>query len=358
MKVFIIPPSPWLISDTDLPMLGILYIAAVEDGILCDLTGNSEYIIPEGDEYWITCTTPQFKYVKEIVKVLKPRGKRILIGGPHATALPEYTARETGTEVFVGAYPFDIDTIPRRDLLDDRYTKAQTFSYLGKTQATMMTSFGCAYSCNFCASRRTFPKVQYRSKKSIEKELDTINADMIEFVDDSILLNNTHLRNVCEAIDRPWHCLGRADEVNKEKLELMTDSNCLQICIGYESGSDHMLGLMNKRSSVETYIKSSRLINEYGIKIKGQLIVGYPGETQETVDDTLRLIDNVNADKWAVHFFQPIPGSKIWKDLGKPMNFDEMHTIGKMGEYKTNSDDVAKWYDQIKQAIGEKSIEK
>ena len=93
--VLIIPPSPWLISDRDIPMLGILYLSSylkkyyeVEVEV-CDLSGLSEpdWYIPIGDIYGVTGTSPHFIYMKRIIDILKDRepDKPVIVGGVHAT---------------------------------------------------------------------------------------------------------------------------------------------------------------------------------------------------------------------------------------------------------------------------------
>ena len=371
--VLAIPPSPWLISDTDLPMLGMLYISASLkaqgcDVTVCDLTGSKKCELPDGDIYFITGTSPQFPYVKKICEHIKKKGRKIIIiGGPHASAMPVLTQEETGcTFVYQGQWPID-DVIPDRHAIDfEKYIKSDTFSYLmgDVREATMMTSFGCPNNCKFCASKCVFPKLTFRKHRLLEEEVQQLahifNIKLLEFVDDSLMIKESHLYYVCSLVKKyslSWHCLGRADQCDEDHLGVMKESGCLQICIGFESGSQGMLNNMNKKADIGAYMMATKNCHNNGIMVKGQLIVGYPGESDKTVDDTCRFIERNKADKWALHFFQPLPGSVAWKEMGSPTDFGSLQTIGKPGVYPTEDKKLIGWYEKIKGVIGQRSIE-
>ena len=297
--VLIIPPSPWLISDTDLPFLGILYISSYlkqygHEVQICDLSGLSEvdWKIPIGDVYGITGTTPNFIYIKTIVSTLKQREphKLVVVGGAHATTLPEHVLQNTmadvcvigegektmaeiaqqmllsdikgivykqGNQIFYNdkrPLPEDLDKFPYPDLdaIDFyKYGKSQTFKYLlGEClEGVAMTSRGCPYNCSFCASYYiNGGKVRYHSIERIVNEIKMMvkkyGVKLIYFVDDTFVVNRKRILDICEAIKGirvHWHCLNRVDCCYPDVLKAMKDSGCLQVVIGFESGSNKML---------------------------------------------------------------------------------------------------------------------
>ena len=109
--VLIIPPSPWLLSDRDIPMLGILYIAGYMkkysdlEIVVCDLSSlpESQWFIPVGDLYGITGVSPQFIYIKKIIELLKDRepDTPVIVGGAHATVYPEHILKNTKADACV-----------------------------------------------------------------------------------------------------------------------------------------------------------------------------------------------------------------------------------------------------------------
>ena len=420
--VLIIPPSPWLISDTDLPFLGILYVASYleERNInvqLCDLSGleESQWKIPVGDCYGITGTSPNFPQIRSIVEKLKERENAcVVVGGPHATTLPEHVLNNTkadacvigegevvmlnllhlpinevpnvvyrdlsGEIVHTVRAPFseNIDEFPPPDLdLIDfyRYSKSQTFKYLlGECrEATLITSRGCPFNCNFCAQSQIWRgKVRSHSiERTIEEIKELIRKYKVELVyilDDTFVISKWRVYEFCEEIKKigiKWHCLNRVDCCDYDLLMAMKDSGCLQFVFGFESGSNKMLEKMNKRVTVERAYEAINTCEKTGIRIRGQMIVGFPGETEETVEETAQFIRKANyVDAFGIHIFQPFPGCSVWQtpekygyELNKDTNFEDYHTIGKADFKPNKSSDIVRWFNYLKRVAGDRNIE-
>jgi len=414
--VLINPPSPWLICDRDMPSQGILNIAAFlrEKGIdvsIADLAGLPEkyWFIPDADIYGITCVTPQFPYVRKIAERIKNRQSDalVVIGGVHPTVLPQMTLEKIKCDIVVrgegelamleivngrrdriieGKLIENLDEIPfpAWDMIDIYdYQKIGTNSFFGPTKNSregyIQTGRGCPYNCAFC-SQAYFTKriVRYKSIGRIIAEIKFLmgryKCDRFYFFDDTFIIDEKRVSNLCDELKKmkglDWHCLSRADRTNLELYIKMKEAGCVGITYGIESGSQKILDIINKRTTVEENINAVKIAKGAGLKVRCQIIVGLPGETEETIRETEDLIKKSPADAWGIHIFIPLPGSDIWEHpekfnfkIDKSTDFTYYHTIGKMGENEganlhQNPEQIIEWKKRLEKVIGDKDIHK
>jgi radical SAM superfamily enzyme YgiQ (UPF0313 family) len=393
-------------------MLGALYVASAvrRSGVrvqICDLAGMPEeyWHIPVGDVYGLTGVTPQFPYMKKIIDKLKAREphKRVIVGGVHASVLPEHILENTQADVcvvgegeeiapavvrgsmrgIVGANRIeDLDDLhfPDRASIDYYdYLVPQTYKYLAGgeniKEASIITSRGCPYSCNFCASENLWGrKVRYRTARSVFSELAWLKRDydikLCNFVDDTFILNEKRIREICRLLltcplDIDWFCLTRVDCVDPYLFDMMRDAGCLSVTFGFESGSNRVLEVIGKNTTVEQADKAIDVVKAAGMKIRGQLMVGLPTETEEDIELTAEFIKkSEKVDTFGLHVFQPFPGCEFWEnpedyglEIDKDTDFDGYHTIGKPGERLTDNDEIWERYLYLKSVISDRSIE-
>lgn len=410
-------PSPWLISDRDLPLLGILYLAASlrQKGVevqVADLIGLPEghWHIPEGDVYGISLVTPQVPYAQKVIQYLRRRTKQkttIVVGGPHVSALPQWSLNHldadyafvgeadiefprfikegarpaTKSKVIVMCDPVDVTRLPlpARDLVDIRsfHGGGRIHSYVKdfKYEGSMITGRGCPYNCAFCGQRAiTQGNVRFNPVQTVIKEvrelIERYECDLIYFEDDTFNSSRERVLALCEAflqVGFDWHCLCRADLVEPIMLQAMRDAGCKNITFGFESGSDRILGLMNKRTTAVANLRAAKLVTEAGMIVRGQLIVGFPGETDESIAETEALINSAPVTKWGLHAFVPLPGSDTWRypekyglviDKDGETFTEGYHTIGMPGEWaKVWSDKTLEWLAHLRQVAAERNID-
>jgi anaerobic magnesium-protoporphyrin IX monomethyl ester cyclase len=159
--------------------------------------------------------------------------------------------------------------------------------------------------------------------------------------------------------------LTRADCVDKDLFVEMKKSGCLSVAIGFETGSNRLLKLMNKRTTVEQAREAIKAANSAGLLINGQLMVGLPTETDEDVELTAKLIrDNPEVDTFGLHMFQPFPGTDVWEHpekydmvIDKNTDFSDYHTIGKHNGVYHKDPLLDARYKYLKSELGDRSRE-
>ncbi len=171
--------------------------------------------------------------------------------------------------------------------------------YLRNT-ISVMTSQGCHYRCKFCTYHRWFPRVHYKSLAVLKDELRRVRdlgfVRHVRFADDNFTANSGRLKAVMkmmieERFDFSWSAFARATAITPEVVRLMAASGCEFINMGLESGSPDILKNMDKRLDPGRAMAAVRLLGEHGIATLGGVIIGYPGETRETFEETLDFIE-------------------------------------------------------------------
>ena len=261
----------------------------------------------------------------------------IAVGGPHATFMDkEILTEERAVDVVVrgeGEETFQTPNRPSIQNLDDlpypAYNHFALHKYLlyGKLFLPIITSRGCPFQCSFCTTSRIFGK-QYRARspKNIVDELEQIKnvygADSFTFYDDTLTLDKNRIFKICEEIktrriDIPWDCQTRVDQVSKEVLAKMKETNCQQVFFGVESGCQTILDSVNKRTTVEQNEKAIRIAKEAGLFVSISIIIGYPGETKEMLKQTLDFVRRAEPDDVYLCVATPYPGTELRRVVEK-----------------------------------------
>lgn len=349
MRVALIwPKTPFLINPFVHPPLGLWHIWAVlERGGHCvsffDLNADP---LPTGfDAYLVSGTTPQAGEIRKLSLLLDGR---TIVGGPHATLFPEQMLVWGYDTVVVGegeehinlvlndpncrlirtprigtpASLMSIDDIP---FPNRSQARRYHFDVGGREAATMFTSRGCPYRCGFCSHAIWGTKLVQRSAKNVYEEvcqLRDLGYRAVMFFDDTFAIDPGRLAEVCSQLgnlDMLWRCFIRADTVDGESLLSMARSGCVEIGIGIESGSQKILDIINKGTTVEQNSQVVQWCKDVGIVVKAFLILGLPGESRETVEETRQWILANRPDKLDLVFYVPYPNTPI---TNNPGNYD------------------------------------
>ena len=401
--VLIIPPSPWMISDRDQLCLGPLYVSSFlkahgHEVQVVDLAGIPEeyWYFPVGDIYGVTGVTPQFVYMKKIIDRLKERepNKKVVVGGVHATVAMNHIFKNTQADDCIRGegeitmlnmmenkiqkeIAENIDSLPFPDRESCDY-----FSYLipgihkfvsnAKREAKIITSRGCPYDCAFCASKKIWGrKVRYRSSENVAEEFAMLKqkyaVDIVNVIDDTFTVNKDHVSKICDHIrplEMKWYCLSRPDCIDEGLLKEMKSAGCESVTFGFESGSDRILELINKKTTVSQAHKAIKMVKKAGIKIRGQIMVGLPTETEKDVELTADFIEYAkDVDVFGIHVFRPYPGTDIWDnpdkyniEIDKDTDFSDWHTCGKRYARLSKDEKIQGWYEYLCSVAGTKDI--
>jgi len=118
-------------------------------------------------------------------------------------------------------------------------------------------------------------------------------------------------------LDILWRCLSRVDTIDEKLLEAMKLGGCKELLLGVESGSQKVLNRIQKGTTVKQNLNVMKLIKKAGIQLKAAIMVGNPGETKETVEETKKMLKECPPDFWSVSVLTPFPGSAIWANPDK-----------------------------------------
>jgi anaerobic magnesium-protoporphyrin IX monomethyl ester cyclase len=210
---------------------------------------------------------------------------------------------------------------PTRDLFDNEAYKKYYLDHFGYTTTSMITSRGCPFSCDFCSRPIFGADMRSRSVTNIVDEVEEIEAlgyDRVWFADDCFTLNRTHLLNVCveiarRGLDVGWECLSRVDTMDTEVAEGMKRAGCIGVFFGIESGNDSVLSLMKKRISTVQARSAVYAAKSAGLKVGAFFIIGYPGESNKSVLDTVRFASGLPLDYLSFTLPYPIPGTPLYE---------------------------------------------
>jgi len=197
----------------------------------------------------------------------------------------------------------------------------ERYRLFGRAILPVITSRGCPFQCSFCVTSRIFgKKFRARSPKNVVDELEWLRdehgAEAFSFYDDTLTFDKKRIYEICDEIKNrkvglPWDCQTRVDQVSIALLARMREAGCQQIFFGVESGCQEILDAVNKRTSIEQNEKAIRWAKDAGLFVTLSVIIGYPGETRNTLKQTLDFIRRVKPDDAYLCVATPYPGTAL-----------------------------------------------
>ncbi|HLP58413.1 MAG TPA: PhpK family radical SAM P-methyltransferase, partial [Candidatus Deferrimicrobium sp.] len=184
------------------------------------------------------------------------------------------------------------------------------------------TAISCPFSCSFCGFPQHSGRYQTAPVEEIEKELTILDkigtVKDVHFIDDTFNIPVQRFKNILRMMIKnkfsfKWHSYFRCQYADREMVELMKASGCEGVFLGIESGNNRILKNMNKAADTGRYAKGIELLKENGIITFGNFIIGFPGETDETVRDTVDFIETRGLDFFRVQLWYCEPITPIWK---------------------------------------------
>lgn len=194
----------------------------------------------------------------------------------------------------------------------------------GTSAISVSTMRGCPYTCNWCSRAVYGQSYRRRSAKHVADEIAWIknnyNVDSIWFVDDVFTISHKWLSEFKEElkqrnISMPYECITRADRMNEEVIKDLKESGCFRVWIGAESGSQKVIDLMDRRVNVNQVREMIKLAQKHGIEAGTFIMVGYPGETEEDIFETVKHLKISNPDYFTITVAYPIKGTKLYQEV-------------------------------------------
>jgi radical SAM superfamily enzyme YgiQ (UPF0313 family) len=188
----------------------------------------------------------------------------------------------------------------------------------------VVTSRGCPGGCRFCIKHVSYQySVRVRSPENIMEELwllKDLGIHNIHMYTDLFTVDRQQVMDLCnlilkEGLKIRWTCNSRVDFVDEEILQLMGESGCWMISWGIESGSEEILKRARKGISLEKAERALRWSKAAGIKNWGYFIIGLPGETEETIQQTINFSKKLPLDLALFHIAAPYPGTPLFFEV-------------------------------------------
>jgi len=373
MKCLLINPF-YPISETPSPPLGLAYLAAVLERAGAEVKLLDFVVFPYSKEILaseirsfapdfvgLTAVTMTYDSAAEIVRDIKSFAPALLtvMGGPHAsmcaretlTALPELDMVVVGegdetivriAQELAGRRRWEsIPGIVYRDQDGIQATSVREYAVdvkslpmparhllpLGRYRAlnmpvSMTTSRGCPFKCIFCVGRKMVgAKVRYRDPGSVVDELaylKNLDFNQINIADDLFTASRDHCFGVCDEILRrglkiKWSSFARVDLVSYDLLKKMKEAGCVAVSFGVETANPVILKTIKKGITLEQAEAAVRACAQAEILPHVSFILGLPGETPETIEETRAFGEKIKAmgASYGFHLLAPFPGTEI-----------------------------------------------
>jgi len=364
------------------------------------------------DVIGINILTAAFEEAKRIAAYIKQQYPHILIivGGVHPSVEPELTFRQNECVDAIGIGPGEevcldivegkalneIAGLMRRGAIEEysprkpeqnldkypflnyklvnheyyaSYSINTTFDWLTKSLGAL-TSRGCPFSCKFCGSRWSKPFRAHSAEYVVElaKYLARFDINTISFWDDTIGFSEGRLHKICEGFAESglflpkrklrWFALLRVNQVKPDLLRLMKSAGCVSVAVGIESGSDRMLKMIDKKSTVELNRQACRYIQEAGLILGTSYMIGIPGETETDMEATLAFMREVSDTRRGFGYFRPLPGSRYYRDFTAEgllrrelVDWTNLGNFSVMSKYNFSQVDTSRYYAIMRRGV-------
>jgi radical SAM superfamily enzyme YgiQ (UPF0313 family) len=221
--------------------------------------------------------------------------------------------------------PLDIDSlpVPDRGLLDMSVYRPALFGYKRLPVMSMVTSRGCPFSCGFCSKAVFGSEYRAQRPRRVLAEMLQLAAEHgareISFQDDTFTADRGRVEELCRLLaeskpDLTWSCMTRVDLVDAALLKKMAGAGCVSVAFGIDGGSDQACGFMRKGFDLARAAAAVAAARAAGIGTRGYYILGYPGETPETLRAALKRAAQIDTDHVFFAFAHPFFDTDLYRE--------------------------------------------
>lgn len=205
-----------------------------------------------------------------------------------------------------------------RGALSSPSLKGKEVDGSGMMTASLFTSRGCPYGCKFCSDART--KVRDETFEQIEKEvkqLAELGVQAIRIQDDVYTIKEERAKGVADILHNYgmlWRGTTRVNLSDPKLFKYLAEKGCTELGFGIEHGSAKMLKAMDKGTTPEKNEIGIKMAQDAGIVARAFTMIGFPGETEETLEEFDEWLFRVKPDSVTLSIFTPYPGGQVWND--------------------------------------------
>ncbi|MDO8870313.1 MAG: radical SAM protein [Methanobacteriaceae archaeon] len=220
----------------------------------------------------------------------------------------------------------DLDAVPFVSKIYKKFLNIDDY-FLGSSlspEVQIFTGRGCPFNCTFCSWPQTLMgrKYRVRSVSSVLDELEWVEKNLAEvkevfFEDDTFTIDKKRVLKFCReyknrGLKITWACNARVGLDYETMLE-MKKANCRLLIVGFESGNQIILDNIKKDITVDGIRQFARDCKKAGLLLHGDFIIGLPGETKETIENTKKIIKETKSDILQVSVASPFPGTEFYE---------------------------------------------
>jgi len=307
-----------------------------------DMTDHAELYLQRGADFVLIGEGEET--LAELVAFLDAAGARSADNLPDGSGL--YAIRglayhQNGQVIRTPARPVirDLDSLPLPawDMVDYAKYRSLWQAHHGYTSLNLVTTRGCPFHCNWCAKPIWGQKYSVRSPQNVVAEMrwlkDAFNPDHIWFMDDIMGIQDRWIEHFADELDAaglriPFKSLNRVDLLLRGRtIPALARAGAQIVWVGAESGSQKILDAMDKGTTVEQIYEATRQLHAHGVKVAFFLQFGYPGETRDDIELTLKMVRDLMPDDIGISVSYPLPGTPFYErvrhELGERANWHD-----------------------------------
>lgn len=223
---------------------------------------------------------------------------------------------------------------PAYDLIDGfpkKYAMA-LFSYPKHPSATVISSRGCVYRCSYCDRSVFEQSFRWNSPEYTVEQVQYLARDFgvkhVMFYDDLFTLNRARVAKLCGIMRASKHkvsfnCIVRIGHIDSELIRELKSAGCWMVHVGIESGDQNVLDGFKEGLRLEDIRRDVEKLHSEGLYVKGLFMMGFPGETEESIIKTMQFAQSLPLKDANITAFTPFPGAPITKGIEKKGTFNE-----------------------------------